>query len=105
MQFFQSIRTSISKGHSVLVAAMYSHITTDWRAAESILSRRFPEDWAKQDYMKVEGTVTEKPVNIKEIEEDIFKGIPTSKRKEVLKDMQKVIEGAREHKDKKIIQA
>ena len=84
---------------------MYSHIGDDWRAAESILSRRFPDEWAKKNYLYVDQQITEKPNKLKEIEDDIFEGVPASKRKEVLKDMQKVIEGAREHKDKKIIQA
>ena len=104
-QFCQSIDRSDAEGEAVLVAAIYSQIKDDWRAAEAILSRRFPERWAKKDFLRVDQEVVDKPDDLQEIEDDIFEGIPESKRGAVIKEMNRAIEGAREHKDKKIIQA
>ena len=96
--FFRSISQSIAEGHSVLVAAVYSHIKDDWKAAMEILSRRFPKEWAKRDHLHVEQEVTEKPNKLKELEDKHFKDVPKSKMKEVISDMEKVIEGARNGK-------
>ncbi len=97
-EFCESITRNIAEGHAVLVASVYSHIPKDWKAAMEILARRFPNEWAKKDFLHVDGEITEKPDDLKEIEDDIFEGIPESKRGDVIKSMTEAIEGARNGK-------
>ena len=99
LQFFQSISRDMAKGQAILAAAMFSKITEDWRAAESILSRRFPKDWAKRDQLHIDQVVEEKPNKLKEIEDEVFEGIPAKNRKEVIEKMGGVIEEARNGKN------
>jgi len=99
LQFSQSISKSIAKGHIVLTAAIYSQISTDWKAALEILSRRFPKEWAKRDQLHIDQEVTEKPNKLKEVEDEIFEGIPSKNRKEVIEKMTGVIEEARNGKN------
>ena len=97
-EFSESIRTSIAQGHVVLVASIYSQIKDGWKAAMEILSRRFPSEWAKKDYLHVDQEISKSPDKLKEIEDDIFEGIPESKRGDVIKSMAEAIEGARNGK-------
>lgn len=96
--FCQSLDRSDAEGETVLVASIYSHIKDDWRAAELILSRKWPERWAKKEYLHVDQETIEKPDELQEIEDDIFEGIPESKRGAVIKEMTEAIEGARDGK-------
>jgi len=98
-EFFESISRSIAQGHVVLTAAIYSQIKDDWKAALEILSRRFPKDWAKRDQLHIDQVVEEKPNKLKEIEDEVFEGIPAKNRKEVIEKMSGVIEEARNGKN------
>jgi len=98
LEFSESISRATAQGQAILAAAMFSAITEDWRAAESILSRRFPKDWAKRDNLHVDQVVEERPNKLKEIEDEIFEGIPSKNRKEVIEKMSGVIEEARNGK-------
>ena len=99
-EFFESISRATAQGHVILAAAMFSAIETDWRAAESILSRRFPKEWAKRDNLHINKTIEEKPPErLNEIEDEIFEGIPTKNRKKVIEEMQDVIDKARSERN------
>ena len=97
-QFFRSISQSIAEGHSVLVAAVYSHIKDDWKAAMEILSRRFPDEWAKRDYMRVDQNVNNKPSELKEFEEEYLQNIPSKEMREIVKEFGEKIDNARNKK-------
>ena len=99
LEFYKSINKGTAQGQAILAAAMFSAIGDDWRAAESILSRRFPKDWAKRDNLHIDQVVEEKPNKLKEIEDEVFAGIPSKNRKEVIEKMTGVIEEARNGKN------
>jgi len=101
LHFWHSVRQSEAEGKKILIASIFSHIRTDWRAAMEMLARRFPEDWAKRDYMKVDSNVTHKQSKLKEFEDQNLADIPTSVISDLTKDYIKKLDNARDHKEKK----
>ena len=93
-QFCQSIDRSDAEAESVLIAKIQRATDDDWKAAEAILSRRFPERWAKKDYLHVEGEIDNKPDQLKEFEEEFLADIPASKMVDLANGMEELIKNA-----------
>ena len=90
LHFLHSIRMAEAQAKQVLVAAVFSHIRDDWRAAMEMLSRRFPEDWAKKEFMDFKGSIEESPSSSKFREfEAGLKDIPRALMAEIADDIKK----------------
>ena len=100
-QFCQSVRQSEAEGEGVLVTAIFSQISNDWRAALEILSRKYPERWAKKEYMDFKGHIEEDEGDRKLKEfEDHFKGVPRAELSKISRDLVKRLRDAKDRHDK-----
>ena len=97
LHFLHSIRLAESQAKQVLVAAVFSHIKDDWKAAMEILARRFPEDWAKKEFMDFKGNMEydRGAQKLKEFEEE-FKDVPRSAMSEIAEDLVKKLRNEKE---------
>ena len=101
LHFLHSVRQAEAQAKQVLVAAVFSHIRDDWRAAMEMLARRFPEDWAKKEYMDFKGNFEydRGAQKLKEFE-DQYKDVPRSTMSEIAEDLVKKLRDEEEKHDK-----
>lgn len=53
VDFMNSVRASIAQGEMRLVMAIHKKIDVDWKAAQYMLTCKFPERWGKKEQLKV----------------------------------------------------
>ena len=88
LHFLHSVRQAEAQAKQVLLAAVFSHVKDDWRAAMEILARRFPEDWAKKEYMDFKGSMEHDrgAEKLKEFE-DQYKEVPRKVMSEIAEEI------------------
>ncbi len=101
LQFLQSVRQSEAEGEAVLVAAIFGQIGNDWKAAMEILARKYPERWARKEYVDFKGEIEDKASTKFKDFKDNFKGIPKSVLSEISRDLVKKLRDAKNRNDKK----
>ena len=86
-QFWQSVRQSEAEGQIAIVTMIFSQVPNDWRAGMEILARKWPELWARKDYVDFRGTIDQGPDKgreaLKEFEDE-YKDIPRAELSEII---------------------
>lgn len=77
---------------------VFSKGNEDWKAALEMLARKWPEDWARKDYVDFKGNINQGPD--KELEarteiEEIFPGVPRAKMSEIAMEMTRKLREAK----------
>ena len=103
-QFFQSVRRSEATAQITLTAMVFSQAKEDWRAALAIMSRKWPEQWAKKEYLDFKGTIDQGP-NKKEQAineyENMFKGVPRAELAVIIRETTRKIRDAKNNHSEK----
>lgn len=90
LQFLQSIQQAEAESEVVIVAQIFSQIPKDWKAGLELLSRKYPERWARKEYMDFKGSIEESPSSSKFREfEAGLKDIPRALMAEIADDIKK----------------
>jgi hypothetical protein len=89
-QFWQSVQQAEAEAEVTIVAMIFDQAKTDWRAGLEILARKYPERWAKKEYMDFKGSLEQQPNKgeeaLKEFDE-MFKDVPRAKLSEIISEM------------------
>lgn len=103
LHFLHTIRQSEAEGKQVLVAAIFSQIGDDWKAAMEILARRYPQDWARKEYMDFKGPIDEDAGDrkLKELEER-YKGVSKAELSKIASELKKRLKDAENRNNKSI---
>lgn len=90
LQFLQSIRQAEAEAEIMIVAQIFSQIPKDWKAGLELLARKYPERWARKEYMDFKGSIEESPSTSKfrEFEAEL-KNIPRALMAEIADDIKK----------------
>ena len=72
-KFCKSVRQSEAEGQVNIVTMVFSQIKDDWRAGMEILSRKWPEQWAKKEYLDFKGSLTRVRINVKKPWQNLMK--------------------------------
>ena len=104
LQFLQSVRQAEAEGEVAITAMIYSHVKDDWRAGMELLARKYPERWARKEYMDFKGSVDQGPNKreeaIKEYE-TMFKGVPRAEMATIVTEMTRKIRDAKNNHSEK----
>ena len=87
-QFSQSVRQAEGESQVVLTTMIFSQAKDDWRAALEILARKWPEQWAKKEFMDFKGTIDglDKKTEALNEFEDMFKDVPRADLSIIMSD-------------------
>ena len=103
LQFLQSVRQAEANANVVLTTMVYSKGREDWKAAMEMLARKWPEDWAKKDFLDFKGSIDTGPDKtqeaIKEYEE-AFDGMSTAEIATIIQDTNRKIREAKNNSKK-----
>ena len=97
-QFSQSVRQAEGESQVVLTTMIFSQAKDDWRAALEILSRKWPEQWAKKEFMDFKGTISDGPDKRQEALnefEEMFAGVPKSQLSIILSETSRKLHEAK----------
>jgi len=77
-QFFQSVRQAEATAQVTLTAMVFSQAQEDWKAAMELMARKWPEQWAKKEFVDFKGTIDglDKKTEALNEFEDMFKDVP-----------------------------
>jgi len=98
LQFMQSVRQAEGESQVVLTTMIFSQAQDDWRAALEILSRKWPEQWAKKEFMDFKGTISDGPDKRQEALnefEEMFAGVPKSQLSIILSETSRKLHEAK----------
>ena len=98
LQFLQSIRQAEAEAEIVIVAQIFSQIPKDWKAGLELLARKYPERWARKDYVDFRGSIDQGPDKRQEALnefEDMFKDVPRAKLAAIIQDTNKRLNEAK----------
>ncbi|MCL5072919.1 MAG: hypothetical protein M1308_18815 [Actinobacteria bacterium] len=87
LQFLQSIRQSQAEANVKITSMIFAQAPTDWRAALTILARKWPKEWGKKDYVGFRRHIDREPYKKQEAlnePEEPFAGIPKAKLSEII---------------------
>ena len=96
-QFFQSVRQSEATAQVTLTAMVFSQAKEDWKAAMELMARKWPEQWAKKEYVDFKGTIDgpDKRQEALNEFEDMFKDVPRAKLAAIIQDTNKRLNEAK----------
>ncbi len=98
LQLLQSVRQAEGESQVVLTTMIFSQAKDDWRAALEILSRKWPEQWAKKEFMDFKGTISDGPDKRQEALnefEEMFAGVPKSQLSIILSETSRKLHEAK----------
>ena len=90
LQFSQSIRTSDAEGEVNITTMIFGQIKDDWRAGIEMLARKYPERWARKEYMDFKGSVDTGPDKSEEARNEIdemFPGVSRADQSKIAMEM------------------
>ncbi len=103
-QFFQSIRQSEGEAQVVLTAMVFSQAKEDWRAALELMARKWPEQWAKKEYLDFKGSIDQGDNKREEAineYETMFKGVPRADLAIITREMTRKLRDAKNNHSEK----
>ena len=89
-QFWQSVQQAEAEANIVLTTMVFSKGNEDWKAALEMLARKWPEDWARKDYVDFKGSIDRGPDKAQEARneiEEMFPGISNADMSEIAMEM------------------
>jgi len=90
LQFLQSVRQAEANANIVLTTMVFSKGGEDWKAALEMLSRKWPEDWARKDYVDFKGSIDRGPDKEAEARNEIdemFPGVTRADQSRIAMEM------------------
>lgn len=90
LQFLQSVRQAEAEAEVMIVAQIFSQIPKDWKAGLELLARKYPERWARKEYLDFKGSFDQGPDKRKEALaefDEMFKDVPKGKLSEIMSEM------------------
>ena len=100
-QFFQSVRQSEATAQVTLTAMVFSQAAQDWKAAMELMARKWPEQWAKKEFVDFKGTMIDGPDKRQEALnefEDMFKDVPRAKLASIIQETNRKLNEAKNGK-------
>lgn len=97
LQLWQSVRQSESEGEVSITTMIFSQIKDDWKAGLEMLSRKYPERWARKEYMDFKGTIDgpDKREEALNEFEDMFADVPRAELSNIISETTKKLYEAR----------
>jgi disulfide oxidoreductase YuzD len=107
-QFWQSVQQAEAEANIILTTMVFSKGNEDWKAALEMLARKWPEDWARKDYVDFKGSVDRGPDKAQEARDEIeemFPGVSNADMSKIAMEMtQRLREAKNEALKKKALQ-
>jgi hypothetical protein len=103
-QLCQSVKQSEAQAQIVLTTMVFSQAKEDWHAALAIMSRKWPEQWAKKEYLDFKGTIDQGPNKREQAineYETMFKGVPRAELSVIMKETTRKIRDAKNNHSEK----
>lgn len=96
-QFFQSIRQAEAESQVLLTSMVFSQAKDDWKAAMELMARKWPEQWAKKEYMDFKGTIDSPDKRQEALNEfdEMFKDVPRGKLSEIIRETTRKLHDAK----------
>jgi hypothetical protein len=97
LQFLQSVRQAEANANIVLTTMVFSKGNEDWKAALEMLARKWPEDWARKDYVDFKGSIDRGPDKEQEARDEIeemFPGVSRADQSKIAVEMTKRLRDA-----------
>ncbi|MHB8276448.1 MAG: hypothetical protein ACYDIA_02185 [Candidatus Humimicrobiaceae bacterium] len=94
----ESIRQSEAEGQINIVTMIFSQIKDDWKAGMEILARKWPEQWARKDFVDFKGSVETGPNKSEEARnefKEMFGDVPRAKLSEIAMEMTRKLREAK----------
>ena len=91
LQFLQSVQQANTIGELEIYSEIRNHVKKDWRAGMEILSRKYPQRWAKQDKLEIKSKKTVLTKQIIEFRKE-EKKLTEDDRKQLVEFTMKAIE-------------
>ena len=99
LQFLQSVRQAEANANIILTTMVFSKGNEDWKAALEMLARKWPEDWARKDYVDFKGSVDRGPDKAQEARDEIEEMFPGVSRADMSKIAMEMTKRLREVKN------
>ena len=88
--FCDSVRQADAEGEVSITAMIFNQVKDDWRAGMELLARKYPERWARKEYIDFKGSVDQgynpREEAFKEFEEE-FKDVPRKVMSEIAEEL------------------
>lgn len=97
-QFCQSVRQAEADANVVLTTMVFSKGNEDWKAALEMLARKWPEDWARKDYVDFKGSIDRGPDKEQKARDEIdemFPGVSRADQSKIAVEMTKKLRDAK----------
>ena len=98
-QFWQSVRQSEAEAQVMLTSMVFSQAPNDWRAAIELMARKWPEQWARKEYLDFKGSVDQGydkgKEALKEFDET-FKDVPKGELSRILSETTQKLRDAKD---------
>ena len=101
--FCGAVRQADAEGEVTLTAFVFNQAKDDWRAAMELLARKWPEEWARKEYVDFKGTVDQgynpREEAFKEFEEE-YKDVPRKIMSEIAEEVNERLRNEKEKSSK-----
>ena len=101
--FCDMVLVAEAEAEVTIVAMIFDQTKTDWRAGLEILARKYPERWARKEYMDFKGSIDSGPNPREEALnefEEAFKDVPRAELSTIISEATKKLSDAKRNNGK-----
>ena len=98
VQFVQSVRQADAEAQVVMTTMVFAQGRNDWRAALELMARKWPEQWARKEYMDFKGTIDSGPNKGEEALnefENMYKDVPRGALSDIIAETTRKLRDAK----------